>query len=171
MAEWSRGAILFAQIQMQTFPYSRGAEGGGLSRTSSRPLLKVLVPTLWDLPESWKQGLRVCSTEVKTRSLYSPRAFPPGVIVITPPMTDFWQRSLLVHLLASVLGRHAKKADFPPDVTPSLATAEETLSSTDGHVFIGKKHLSVRRLAVYYTSPLLRIVCAGFMSIFAGRCH
>lgn len=128
-------------------------------------------PTLWDLSESCKQGPCVCSEEVKTCLLYSPRAFPPGVIVIIPLITDFWQHSLLVHLFTPVLGLHAKKADFPPEITLSPATAEETLCSTNRHVFIAKKHLSVGRLAVYYTSNLLQIMCACFMSIYGARCH
>lgn len=128
-------------------------------------------PTLWDLSESCKQGPCVCSEEVKTCLLYSPRAFPPGVIVIIPLITDFWQHSLLVHLFTPVLGLHAKKADFPPEITSSPATAEETLCSTNRHVFIAKKHLPVGRLAVYYTSNLLQIMCACFMSIYGARCH
>lgn len=135
----------------------------------SRTLLKL---------QGWPSGIYqragcrgVCSKEVKSRLLYSPCAFLPGVTVINPLTTDFWQHSLLVYLFTFVLGLHAKKADFPLEITPLLATAEKTLCSTDRHVFMAKKHLSVRRLVIYYTSHLLRIVCACFMSIFGARWH
>lgn len=188
--EWSRGAILFTQIQTQTFRaeaiyiwlknivllcftkcqmmkvfninHQQERRRWGLGGTALLSLWVRL--TLWDLSERCTQGPRVCSQEVKIQLPYSPCAFPTGVILIIPPITGFWQCSPPVHRLTFVLGLHAKKADFPPEITPWLAAAEETLCSTDRHVFIAKKHLSVRRLAVYYTSPLLRLFYVNIWS-------